>query len=181
MFYRRCDGVISSCESRGSSHAEGLRIGGVSYRVGEIRNRPLQRQLAYLGARESGVPGDNNVCPAAGSFFPLPMIPMLKQEGSVQKNAKETKPAPLLLLQHLQPSPIRCPYPWGILTVILMIYFLFHNQKTNKIFYYLLGRLDVFLFTSSLPRSIKPPFPFSFQYSQTGILFASFLTCCCWV
>lgn len=48
MFYRRWDGVISSCESRGSSHAEGLRIGGLSYRVGEIRNRPLQRQLATV-------------------------------------------------------------------------------------------------------------------------------------
>lgn len=48
MFYRRRDGVTSSCESRGSYHAQGLLIGGLSYRVGEIRSRPLQRQLATL-------------------------------------------------------------------------------------------------------------------------------------
>lgn len=144
MFYRRCDGDISSSESRGSNQAEGLLIGGLSYRVGEIRSRLLQRQLATLEL-VSQAAWETIMCALQRvHFFPLPMIPMLKQEGSAQKNAKETKPTPLLLLQHLQPSPIRCPYPWGILTVILMIYFLFHNQKTNKIFYYLLGRLDVF-------------------------------------
>lgn len=53
--------------------------------------------------------------------------------------------------------------------------FLFHNQKTNKIFYHLLGRLDVFLFISSLSGSIKFPVPFSFYNSRIGILFFSFL------
>lgn len=71
---------------------------------------------------------------------------------------------------------MRCPYPWGIPTVILMIYFLFHNQKTNKIFYHLLGRLDVFLFSSSLSGSIKFPLPFSFYNPRIGILFFSFFT-----
>lgn len=77
-------------------------------------------------------------------------------------------------LQHLWPAPIWCSYPWGILTVIWMIYFSFHNQKTNKIFYHLLGRLDVFLFISSLSGSIKFPLPFSFYNSWIEILFCSF-------
>ena len=47
-----------------------------------------------------------------------------------------------------------------------MIYFLFHNQKTNKIFYHLLGRLDVFLFISSLSGSIKFPLNFSFYNTR---------------
>ena len=47
-----------------------------------------------------------------------------------------------------------------------MIYFLFCNQKINKIFYYLLGRLDVFLFISSLSGSIKFPLPFSFYNAR---------------
>lgn len=58
-----------------------------------------------------------------------------------------------------------------------MIYFLFHNQKTNKIFYHLLGRLDIFLFISLLFGSIKFPIPFSFYNSRIGILFFSFLMC----
>lgn len=52
--------------------------------------------------------------------------------------------------------------------------FSFHNQKTNKIFYHLLGRLDVFLFISSCSGSIKFPLPFSFYNAGIGILFFSF-------
>lgn len=76
MFYRRYDGVISSCENRGSCNPEGLVFGGLSYRA--MNKNPVTAETATLEILSQASLGDNNVCPAAGSFLPLSMILVLK-------------------------------------------------------------------------------------------------------